>query len=307
MGLTLGAAASGLLSLVSLPFSAYAGYFLERKFGLSRMTFGAWLADYGKSSLLDLMAYGLGGAFLAWALVKVPRGWYIVATVAFLGASVIMSALYPLVIAPAFNEFHPLEDPAVLEDVRSLSEKAGMNVDKVLVMEASAKTSRVNAYFAGIGRTREVVLYDTLLMGHSREEVRLVTAHELGHWRYGHVAWGIAASSAGVFLALALFRASVGGPVGPSDFRSLGNTLKSLLVFIVLFSYVAAPVSNFISRSFEVKADAYSLALTEDRGSFITSQVSIAKYNLSDVEPPPFIRWFAWTHPTTLERIASAE
>ncbi|MGI6631775.1 MAG: M48 family metallopeptidase [Bacillota bacterium] len=311
MGLFLGVTASALFSAVRLPFSAYSGYILEKKFGLSRLTFGTWIADYFKSAMLDLLAYGVGAAFLAWALVKMPRGWHIVATVAFLAASVVLSTVYPLVIAPAFNKFHPLEDGAILEDVRSLSEAAGMDVERVLVMEASAKTTRVNAYFAGVGRTREVVLYDTLIAGHSRPEIRLVIAHELGHWRYSHVNWGIVASTAGVFIALSLFRLfempGRAGRIGVRGFGSLEAVLISLLVFTVLFSYVTNPVSSFISRTFEVQSDAFSLALTGDRDAFITGHVNLAKANLSDVEPPPFLRWFAWTHPTTLERINSAK
>lgn len=309
MGFLLGAAASVLFSLVSLPFSAYSGYFLERKFGLMRMTFWAWFADYAKASLFDLLAYGIGAAFVAWAVFRLPRGWHVAVAFAFLLAGVVMSAIYPLVIAPAFNKFHPLEDASVLEDVRSLSAVAGMEVDRVLVMEASAKTARVNAYFAGIGRTREVVLYDTLLTGHSPAEVRLVVAHELGHWRYGHVTKGLAASALGAFIALSLFRACFyptpdSNPLG--SYRSLEAVLMALLVFTVLFSYITTPLSNRLSRSFEAQADAFSLAISGDKTSFVSNQVKLARGNLSDVEPPPFIRWFAWTHPTTIERIASA-
>jgi STE24 endopeptidase len=97
------------------------------------------------------------------------------------------------------------------------------------------------------------------------------------------------------------------GRIGVRGFGSLEAVLISLLVFTVLFSYVTNPVSSFISRTFEVQSDAFALALTGDRDAFITGQVNLAKANLSDVEPPPFLRWFAWTHPTTLERINSAK
>ena len=190
-----------------------------------------------------------------------------------------------MVIAPAFNNFNPLEDGAILEDVRSLSEAAGMDVERVLVMEASAKTTRVNAYFAGVGRTREVVLYDTLIAGHSRPEIRLVIAHELGHWRYSHVNWGIVASTAGVFIALSLFRLfempGRAGRIGVRGFGSLEAVLISLLVFTVLFSYVTNPVSSFISRTFEVQSDAFSLPLPET-GTPSSRATNLAKANLSD-------------------------
>lgn len=306
-GLLLGALASALFTLVSLPFSAYGGYFLEKAFGMSWISFGSWLLDYAKGSLLDLVAHGVGGAFVAWVMFRFPRRWHIIATAAFLAVSVVMSALYPLVIAPIFNEFHPLEDVALLEEVRNLSTAAGLQVDQVLVMNASAKTARVNAYFAGIGRTRQVVLYDTLIETRPLHEIRFVLAHELGHWRHGHVMWGTLLSALGVLVCLVLFR--MARPDARASFRysDLENCLLTLFAFIVLFSYISNPVSCYVSRSFEKTADAFALSLTQDSESFIRSQVNIAKSNLTDVQPPPFIRWFAWTHPTTLERILAAE
>lgn len=306
-GFTLGLLASSLFALVSLPFSAYGGFFLEKAFGLSRMGFGTWLLDYVLGSLLDMIAYGAGGAFVAWVLLRFPRRWHIVTTMAFLAIGLVLTTLYPLLIAPIFNEFHPLEDAALLQDVRSLSAMAGLRVDKVLVMEASAKTARVNAYFSGIGRTRQVVLYDTLIETRSPEEIRFVLAHELGHWKHGHVMWGTLLSGVGALACLMLFRMAHPAPTAPVRYRDLETSLLALFAFIVLFSYITNPISAYVSRSFETTADAFALNLTEDSGSFIRGQVNIAKNNLSDVEPPPFIRWFAWTHPTTLERIRSAE
>jgi STE24 endopeptidase len=306
-GFVLGTAASALFALVSLPFSAYGGFFLEKAFVMSRIGFGTWLLNYAKGSLLNLAAYGAGGAFVAWVLFRFPGKWHLVTTVAFLAAGLVMSAAYPLLIAPLFNEFHPLEDPALLMDVRNLSTLAGMDVDKVLVMEASAKTARVNAYFAGVGRTRQVVLYDTLIETQSPDEIRFVLAHELGHWKHGHIMWSNLLSGVGVLACLTLFRAAFPAQGAPLRYRDLEAALLALLAFIILFSYISTPVSAYVSRRFEKTSDAFALSLTQDGESFIRSQVNIAKSNLSDVEPPPFIRWFAWTHPTTLERIHSAE
>ncbi|MGI6662036.1 MAG: M48 family metallopeptidase [Bacillota bacterium] len=306
-GLILGIMASGLFALASLPFSAYGGFFLEKAFGMSRISFGRWLLDYAKGTLLDLVAYGAGGAFVAWVVFKFSRRWYIVTTVAFIAVSVVMAALYPLIIAPIFNEFYPLEDATLLEDVRRLSTAAGLEVDQVLVMKASAKTARVNAYFAGIGRTRQVVLYDTLIETRSPHEIRFVLAHELGHWKHGHVMWGTLLSGVGVMVCLILFRLAHPDTRVPLRYRDLETCLLALFAFIVLFSYIINPISSYVSRSFERTADAFALSLTQDSESFIRGQVNIARTNLTDVQPPPFIRWFAWTHPTTIERILSAE
>ncbi len=306
-GLMLGLLSAALFAVVSLPFSAYGGFVLEKQFGMSRLGFWTWLLDYAKGSFLNLVTYGAGGAFVAWVLFRFPRRWHIVTTVALLAISMVMAALYPLVIAPLFNKFHPLEDAALLEDVRNLSTVAGMDVDEVLVMEASAKTARVNAYFAGAGKTRQVVLYDTLLATQSIEEIRFVLAHELGHWKYGHITWGTLLGAFGVLACLMLFRMAYPVSAALGRLRDLESSLLALLAFIILFSYISNPVSAYVSRSFEKTADAFALSLTRDSESFIRSQVNLAKSNLTDVEPPPFIRWFAWTHPTTLERIRSAK
>lgn len=330
-GFLLGLGAAALFSAVSLPFGIYRLY-LERGFGLSRMTLPAYLLDYGKSTMLSAAMYSLAGGFAAMAFARFPRTWHFLLGGAFLLASLVVGAIYPTLIAPLFDKFHPLPPGPVLSDVRELADKAGMQVDRVLVMEASAKTTRMNAYFAGIGGSKQVVLYDTLLARDSREQVRLVVAHELGHWKLGHVVRAILISAAGVFAALWLFRAAfwaagagVGGIAGVAaadamdvaavagagqayglPYVDLERFLASLLVFAALAGYVLTPASSYVSRTFEVQSDAYSLQLTGDRAAFVSTQVSLAMANLGDIDPPPFIRWFAWTHPTTLERIRAA-
>ncbi len=300
VGLCLGTAGALLFALVSLPFGIY-GLYLDRAYGLSRMQLPAWLLDYAKGTFLSVLEYSFAGAFVAWAFVRFPRTWHLVLGGSFVALSLVISMLYPVLIAPLFNKFHPLPEGQVLEDVRELAAAAGMKVDKVLVMEASAKTARANAYFTGIGRTKQVVLYDTLLSTNSPEEVRLVVAHELGHWKYGHVVKETFVSAAGVIAALWVFRLSLGPGL------TLERVLVLLLIFSTLAGYALSPASSYMSRRFEVQSDAYSLSLTGRRSAFISSQVNLARTNLGDVQPPDFIRWFAWTHPTTLERIESAQ
>ncbi len=303
MGVLLGLIVDGLLLLARFPFAAYSSFYVERRYGLSRMTFSTWLTEYGKSGMLSLMVYGAAGGTAAWLLMRFPRTWHCWLGGLIFLASLFVAAIYPSVIAPMFDVFYPLTDPELLGDVQDLAEQACMKVDTVLVMEASRKTARANAYFAGLGRTKQVVLYDTLLQGHSREEIRLVVAHELAHWRFGHVTKDIAASFAGTMLVLGLFQA-VGGRPGTSwTYGRLERYLMTLLLFAMLAGYALSPASAWLSRRFETQSDEYSLQLTGDHGAFVSSQVNLARVNLGDVEPPWFIRWFAWTHPTTLERI----
>ncbi len=307
LGVSLGVAAALLFSLIALPFDVYR-FYLDKAYNLTPIGLPAYLWDYAKNVLLGAVQYGLTGAFAAWVYLRFPRTWHFVLSGAFLVASLVVYALYPVVIAPLFNTFRPLGESETLQDVRELAASAGMEVDDVLVMDASTKTSRANAYFAGVGRTKQVVLYDTLLQSHTRGEVRLVVAHELAHWRSGHIMKGLLASSIGVLAALIVFRAAIGGAleVPAQSLLHIERFLVTLFVFATLAGFVLSPVSGYISRRFEVESDAYALALTGDHVSFTGSQVSLAKTNLADVYPPRFIRWFAASHPSTLERIQRA-
>ena len=299
-------------SLVSLPFRYYCEQYLERFYGLSRMTAAQWFADYGKSFLLTALVTALSGGVLALMMARSPRAWPYLAAAGVLALSLVISYIYPVVVAPMFYRFRPLEDPGLLADIRDLGVKAAIEVSKVLVMEASQKTTRPNAYFAGFGGTKQVVVYDTLLSGTSRGQAKLVLAHEMSHYKHSHVLKGVILSSAGALVVFMLFNWALrGGPRGVSA-RALRETtpatttiaaLVMLLLFSSLVEFVTAPASNWVSRRFEMQADLDSLAWAGDVRAFVESQIKLARGNLSDVEPPAFIRWFAWTHPTTLERI----
>ncbi len=300
------------ISLVSLPFRYYTGHYLERVYGISRMTAGQWFIDYGKSFLLTALVTTLAGGVLTLFIALQPRAWPYLAGAGVLVLSLVISYLYPVLVAPMFYRFKPLGDPDLLRDVEELTRKAGIDVSEVLVMEASEKTTRLNAYFAGLGKTKQVVLYDTLLSGTSREQARLVLAHEMSHYKHSHVLKGVILSSAGALVAFILFAWALGWSFsGVTAGSAPGTTalpgpvaaLVMLLLFLSLVEFVTTPAGNWISRRFEVQADLDSLAWTGDVQAFMESHVKLARGNLSDVEPPPFIRWFAWTHPTTLERL----
>lgn len=289
------------LSSISLPFSLYKGYWLEVAYGLTRQSIGAWLGDYLLQSIINAVTYGIIGSALAWIKKLLPRKWPYLTAMFFFAFDLLLAFVYPLIIAPAFNTFYPLEDPVILQDVKDLTAKAGLTVERVMVMEASKKTSRVNAYFSGVGSSKQVVLYDTLSQNHTREEIRLILAHELAHWKHGDILKSLLVSGFATFLALIVFKYAWEDPS-----MGIRNTVIAFLVFLVLASYITNPVANHISRIMEVKADRFSLEITGDADGFISGQIGLSVANLSDVDPPGFIRWFAWTHPTALQRLEYA-
>jgi STE24 endopeptidase len=220
-------------------------------------------------------------------------------------------ALAPVVIDPLFHTIRPLRDADVRQRVLDLAGRAGVPVDQVYEVDASRRTRKANAYFTGLGRTKRIVLYDTLLAGSGPEEVELVLAHEIGHWRRAHIWKGIGLSLLGMGIALwcgarVLEWAARRGAfhlAGPADVAGL-----PLFLFVLLVMHLASlPIQTGISRHFEREADRTSLELTGNAAAFIRSEVQLARSNLADLAPPRPVVWLLYTHPPVAERIRMAE
>lgn len=303
-GLLFFAALWVLLRAVNLPFSLLSSYYLEHQWGFSTESLAGWWGDYLKGAALDLMLRGAGVVLFFWATRRWPRTWWLAAG-AFLAAWIIIANyLWPVVVAPLFNRFTAATDPEVVAMVQRLAERADLSVGKVLVMDASRRTTKANAYFAGLGRTKRIVLYDTLLRDYPRDEVEAVVAHELAHWKLGHIrrgtVYGIAANFALWLLLFLVLRLSLDLP----HRGSYPPQAWALVVFFFLLtSFIGNPITNGISRRMEAAADAYSVELTGDAQAVVRLQVDLARRDLADISPPPFIEWFTYTHPSTLRRI----
>jgi STE24 endopeptidase len=305
------ALALALLLAARFPLALYGGFLRERAWGMATQSFAGWLADYVKGALL-LAAIVLPAASGLWALIRAaPRGWPWVAA----GATALLAAaltfLAPVVIDPLFHSFRPLRDPALEGDVRALAARAGLPVDQVLEADASRRTTKTNAYFTGLGGTRRIVLYDTLVRAAPADEVRMVVAHEMGHWRHHHIWKGIGLGAAAGLLAWAIaawvLRWAAARPAfrlaGPGDLAGLAL----ILLVLAVLDAATLPLQNAVSRAFEREADRTSLELTGDPGAFIRGEITLARTNLADVAPPRPMVWLLYTHPPVLERIAAAE
>ncbi len=184
-----------------------------------------------------------------------------------------------------------------------MTEKAGIEIDRVLVADASNKTTRINAYFTGIGSTKRIVIYDNLLKNHSEDETLSVISHEIGHWKYRHILWSILFGSAGVILIsyfLSIFLSTAG----------LGNSVRLVIVLFILFSlisYLSMPLQNLISRQFEKQADSTAIELTGDKESQIEIFQNIAVTNLSNVSPGSLLKNIIYSHPPIMERLIAIE
>jgi STE24 endopeptidase len=218
---------------------------------------------------------------------------------------VIQSYLWPVAVAPLFNRFEPVRDTALVSTVKELSAKAGLPVEKVLVMDASRRTTRANAYFSGIGKTKQIVLYDTLLRDYPLDEVEAVVAHEMAHWRQGHILKGIALGILGSFLLWAALFLVIRTTLDIRWYMHYpAHTWIVAMLFFLLASFAASPAQNYFSRLMEKEADRVSVTLTENPGAAVRLQLDLAMKNLSDPAPPWFIRWFSYSHPAVLDRIS---
>ncbi|MCL4441510.1 MAG: M48 family metallopeptidase [Firmicutes bacterium] len=291
-----------VLQLISLPFLFYGNYYWQHHWGFSTQTMGSWWLDYIKGSGLDLALTAAGVLVFFWITRRWPATWWLAGAALFTAWLIIQSFLWPVLISPLFNRFVPARDPAVISMVRELSQKARLPVDQVLVMDASQRTTRANAYFTGLGKTRRIVLYDTLLNNYPLDEVKAVLAHEMAHWSRGHVARGLALGVIGNFilwgLLFVLLRSAVPQPGAFPPY-----TWALVMLFFLAVSFLSSPLQNYISRGMEREADRVSVMLTGDAGAAERLQVNLAVKNLSDVSPPPFIHWFSYSHPPAPERI----
>ncbi|MBZ0169537.1 protease [Candidatus Methylomirabilis lanthanidiphila] len=293
------------------PISLYGSFLREHTFGLSRQTFTAWVWDYTRGILINaailLPLLILLYTFIRWDPVR----WYLPVWVVIVLVMGLLAELSPILFDPLFHTFRPVQDQGLVERLRTLTERAGLTVGPILEIDASHKTTKTNAYFTGFGRTRRIVLYDTLLTASTPEEVELIVAHELGHWTRHHIWKGMAISAvstlAALWLIARLLRVAADsgrfGFVHPADPLSL-----SLLLFLLLvITMLTTPIQMAISRSFEREADRESLRLTENPTAFIASEVTLARSNLADIDPPRAVVWLLYSHPPVLERIAVAE
>ena len=267
------------------------------------------MVDVGKGVLVAsaLTALVLLAVF---ALVRVaPRTWWAWAANVTAGLVVAGSFAYPLVVEPVFNEFRSLPAGELRTDLLALADRDDVPVGDVLVADASRRTTALNAYVSGFGSTRRIVVYDTLVAKATPAEVRLVVAHELGHAKRQDVLvgtmLGALGAAAGVCLLALLLTTGLLRRTGAT---SVGDprVIPLLLFLAVVGTLLVAPASNLVSRRVEGRADVHSLDLTRDVPTFISTEQRLARTNLGDLEPNPFLYAVFATHPSTTERISLA-
>jgi STE24 endopeptidase len=283
------------------------GYRLEHQYELSNETFSKWLWRHTKS--ITLAGVMIGGLIvLLYTAVWYLKYWYVWCWAGWLAFSVILAQLFPVLILPVFYKSTRLEDEDLVRRFRDLAEGTGVNVEGVYTLELSESTKKANAMLAGLGRTRRVLLGDTLLSRMSREQVEVVFAHELGHHVYRHVPKTLFYHSLASVVLFALVYLVLNPFSGPDSDLVRQAVMKLPLMALVLtvFTFGLKPFLFAVSRYFEVQADKYALARTGNPEHFARAFEILAEQNLADPDPPRWVVWLYYDHPPIHQRIALA-
>ncbi|MGV8804387.1 MAG: M48 family metallopeptidase [Polaromonas sp.] len=302
----------GLVSgLLDLPFTLYSTFRLEERFGFNKMTFGLWLADLLKSTLVGVVVGLPIVALILWLMGSAGSLWWLWAWGAWVGFNLLALVLFPTVIAPLFNKFKPLDDEALKARVTKLMQRCGFAAKGLFVMDGSKRSAHANAYFTGFGAAKRVVFYDTLLNQLSAAEVDAVLAHELGHFRHKHIIKRIAlmfAMSLAGFALLGWLSSQVwfytGLGVRPN--MTGANDALALLLFLLtvpLLGFFVSPLTAQLSRKHEFEADAYAMAQTDGR-DLASALLKLYQDNASTLTPDPVFVKFYYSHPPASERLS---
>ena len=298
--------------IVGLPTSYY-GFSLEHKFELSNQTFLQWFGEQLLALLVMavIVLIAVEGIYLA--LKKAPRTWWIYVSVVFIGFTVVLVNLAPVLILPLFNVYTPLPEGELRERLVGLSHRANVQVEDIFTVDMSKQTKKANAMFTGLGNTKRIVLGDNLVDEFTTDEVEVVIAHEMGHNLMHHIWLGIFFSA--IMATIGFLIIHLTGPRIITRFRNrlkidnMADVAGLPLIFLifVIYGLITMPIFPAVSRHMERQADRFALEMTQNREAFISAMGELAYMNLSDPNPSPTIEFLLYSHPPISKRIKFAE
>lgn len=296
-----------LLFLLSLPWSYYTEFVREHAYGLSNQTFGKWCSDTLLGAAIA-WAVALGPVLGLYRLLRVsPRRWWLWAGLVSLPFIFLTTFLEPLLIDPLFNQFGPMKDAALEQQILALAQRAGIEGSRVFEVEKSVDTKELNAYVTGFAGSKRIVLWDTIIARLRPPELLVVMAHEMGHFVLGHVLWGLAGAALLTMTTLGVVQLVAGSIVERFEFgfRRLSDIASlPLLVFVgSAFLFVVNPVVLAVSRDQEHEADRFALELTRDNHAAALAFATLQNDNLGNPRPGPLYHLLRASHPSLGERI----
>ncbi len=307
-GLIFFAVLSIFVNLLRIPFGLYETFVIEERYEFNVMNFKMWFLDLLKSIIIAAI---LGGLLLGLLLALVIHGgpiWWVWAWMSVGGFELILLWLFPVFILPLFNKFDPIENKGLEDRIRTLMEKVGLRAKGVFKMDASKRSKHTNAFFIGLGRTKRIVLFDTLLASHTEEEILAVLAHEAGHWKKKHVLRMLILLEFLSFISFFVVSKLLNWPLLYQTF-GFQESLVYVGLFLVgtflsLLGHFAQPIESAISRKFEKEADDFVLQLLKTAEPMRHALRRLAADNLANLSPHPLYAWFYYSHPPLVERIS---
>jgi STE24 endopeptidase len=302
---------TGLHLAISFPLSLFAGHTLEHRFGMSRQSLARWLARYAKRNLLAVAFGLLLVVALYWLIWTLGNWWWLAAAGGFFVLSVVFGQLMPVLILPLFYKIERLDNPELSERMARLAEGTGLSIQGVYRLGLSAETAKANAMLTGLGRTRRVLMGDTLLDQFTPDEIEVIFAHEIGHHVYHHIRkmiiTGVAYSLGGFWVSNQLLLAWAQRQYGPVEMHDLPpGTLPLMMLVLTVFALVLEPLQNIISRRYERQCDRYALVRTGLRDAYTSAFQKLARLNKDDPDPHPLEVFLFHSHPPISQRLAMA-
>ncbi len=297
--------------IVGIPFELYHTFVLEKKYGFSTTTWQLWLTDLVKSLVITSILMGILISALMAFILYLPASWWFWAWLFFTLFEILLLWIYPVVIAPLFNKYEPVRDEALQKQIIALLAKVGLKAGGIYQVDEGKRSKHTNAYFTGIGKTKRIVLFDTLLTAHSTDEILSVLAHEVGHWKKKHILKQLIFMITMSLVLLYFVYWIVGAPPLYRAFGLPGTPVYAGLFLISIYfsciGFFFSPVGSGVMRRYEREADRMAVELTGTSRHMISALKRLAKDNLANLHPHPLYAWFYYSHPPLLERIESLQ
>ncbi len=297
-----------LFSVISIPMDFYGGYVVEHRFGLSNQTVAGWVKENLKGTALNIVIGVPVALAFYWFIRSTGNLWWFWFGIFVFVLSVLLARLAPVLIFPLFYKFKELDSGEIRERVEKILADVNIKIKGIFSFNMSKDTKKANAGFTGLGKTKRIILSDTLLENFSVDEIAVVFAHEAGHYKYRHIVKNIIFSTIVIFVSFYLCGLSYEWTVSKMGFTALHDlaALPVLMLYLSLFGLLLMPLTNSISRRYEYQADAYALKTTGNIEAFVSTMEKLAAINLADKEPHPVVEFFFYSHPSIKRRIEAA-
>jgi len=296
-------------SIITLPLGFYSGYIVEHRYHLSTQTAGRWVWEKLKGLLVAAPLMAVVLVVLFYCLSTFGNWWWLPVSVVLTFISVLLARLAPVLVFPLFYKFTPISEGALKERILALCRSAGLRIEGIYSFNMSKNTRKANAGFTGIGRSKRIILGDTLLKEFTEDEIATVFAHELGHYKHRHIRTGIVVGTVSTFAGLFLTSHFYGWSVQALGFtaRTELAAMPLLALWLTLYGLVTSPIGNILSRRHERQADAYAVRTTRNTAAFVSALRKLSRTNLADPEPHPLVEFLFYSHPSIDRRVRAVE